>query len=74
MYAQVSPPIGEDFVVAFHPENYVIFRGSDPNALRKVCRQLRWEIVSDTASASVAERAGVITEQVAAAEEKGSTQ
>jgi hypothetical protein len=46
---------GEDVVVAFQPENYVIFRGRDPNALRKVCRQLRWEIASDTASADVAE-------------------
>jgi hypothetical protein len=42
---------GQDFVVAFQPENYVIFRGDDPNALRKVCRQLRWETVMDTAPA-----------------------
>jgi hypothetical protein len=40
-----------DFVVAFQPENYVIFRSTDPNALSKVCRQLRWNIVHDTALA-----------------------
>ena len=40
-------PDGQDFVVAFQPEDFVIFRSDEPNALRKVCRQLRWEIVSD---------------------------
>jgi hypothetical protein len=41
---------GKDFVVAFQPENYVIFRGDDPNALRKLCRQLKWQTITDTAS------------------------
>jgi hypothetical protein len=41
----------EDFVVAFQPEDFVIFRNKDANALRKVCRFLQWEIVTDTASA-----------------------
>jgi hypothetical protein len=40
----------DDFVVAFQPEDYVIFRDRDANALRKVCRFFQWEIVSDTAS------------------------
>jgi hypothetical protein len=39
---------GNDFVVAFQPEDFVIFRNNDPNALRRVCRFLRWDIVSDT--------------------------
>jgi hypothetical protein len=40
----------DDFVVAFQPEDYVIFRNQDANALRKVCRFLQWEVVTDTAS------------------------
>ena len=39
---------GDDFVVAFEPDGFIIFRNSDAKALRKVCRSLRWEIVSDT--------------------------
>jgi hypothetical protein len=46
-------PDDGDFVVAFQPEDYIIFRNQDPNALRKVCSFLRWEIVADTASATV---------------------
>jgi len=38
-----------DFVVAFQPEDVIIFRNPDANALRKICRPLRWKIVSDTA-------------------------
>jgi hypothetical protein len=38
-----------DFVVAFQPEDVIIFRNPDAGALRKICRQLRWEIISDTA-------------------------
>ena len=38
-----------DFVVAFQPEDVIVFRNPDANALRKVCRHLRWTIVSDTA-------------------------
>jgi hypothetical protein len=40
----------EDFVIAFQPEDYVIFRNQDANTLRRVCRFLQWEIVTDTAS------------------------
>jgi hypothetical protein len=40
----------EDFVVAFQPEDFVIFRNQDADALRKVCRFLQWEVVADTAS------------------------
>lgn len=36
-----------DFVVAFHPENVVVFRHQNAHALRKVCWKLRWEIVAD---------------------------
>jgi len=39
---------GDDFVVAFEPDGFIIYRNSDADALRKVCRLLRWEIVSDT--------------------------
>ena len=40
----------KDFVVAFQPEDFVIFRHGDANELRRVCRLLRWEVVSDTVS------------------------
>jgi len=38
-----------DFVIAFQPEDVIVFRNDDAAALRKVCRQLRWKIISDTA-------------------------
>ena len=38
----------KDFVVAFQPEDFVVFRSGRASALRKVCSSLRWEIVSDT--------------------------
>jgi hypothetical protein len=41
---------GDDFVVAFEPDGFIIFRNRDADALRKLCRSLRWEIVSDTTS------------------------
>jgi hypothetical protein len=28
----------------------MVFRDDDPNALRKLCRQLKWQTISDTAS------------------------
>jgi hypothetical protein len=37
----------KDFVVAFQPEDHVVFRHTDASALRDVCRKLRWEIVDD---------------------------
>ena len=40
---------GEDFVVAFQPEDTIVFRNGDPVALRKICGVLRWKIISDTA-------------------------
>jgi len=39
---------GEDFVVARQPDGAVIFRHKEAIALRKLCRSLRYEIVSDT--------------------------
>jgi hypothetical protein len=39
---------GADFIVAFQPDNIVVFRHGVANELRKMCRSLRWEIVSDT--------------------------
>ena len=39
---------GEDFVVAFQPDNIIALRNSEASALRKMCHSLRWEIVSDT--------------------------
>lgn len=38
---------GDDFVVAFLPEDFVVFRHHDVSALRRVCRGLRWEILRD---------------------------
>jgi hypothetical protein len=39
---------GEDFVVAFLPQNIVAMRHSEAKELRRMCYSLRWEIVSDT--------------------------
>lgn len=39
---------GEDFVVAFHPQNIIALRHSEAHELRKMCHSLRWEIVRDT--------------------------
>ena len=39
---------GEDFVVAFHPQNVIAFRHDEASELRRMCHSLRWEIVSDT--------------------------
>ena len=41
---------GDDFVVAFEPDGFIIFRNKDADALRKLCGSLRWEIVNDTTS------------------------
>jgi hypothetical protein len=38
---------GDDFVIAFQPDGFIVFRDGNPDALRKVCRSLRWQIVSD---------------------------
>ena len=38
---------GDDCVVLFYPEEIVVFRNADPNALRKMCAFLRWKIISD---------------------------
>jgi hypothetical protein len=40
---------GKDFVVVYETEDIVAFRNEDANALRKVCRWLRYRIVSDRA-------------------------
>ena len=37
-----------DYAVAFKPDDVIVFRNPGANALRKLCRQLRWEIISDT--------------------------
>jgi hypothetical protein len=42
---------GDDFVVLFYPEDVVVFRHTDAQALRKMCAFLRWKIVSDSSSA-----------------------
>jgi hypothetical protein len=36
---------GDDFVVSFQPENIVVFRHNEVNALRRICRSLHWEII-----------------------------
>ena len=38
-------PDGGDFVIAYEPERFIIFRGKDPSALKKLCGQLHWEVV-----------------------------
>jgi len=42
----------DDFVVAFEPDGFIIFRNKDADALRKLCGSLRWEIVNDTTSSA----------------------
>jgi hypothetical protein len=42
---------GDDFVVTFYPEDAIVFRHTEPSALRKVCTGLRWKIISDSSSA-----------------------
>jgi len=37
----------EGFVVAYQPEDVVVFRNCNSQALRKLCLQLRWDIISD---------------------------
>ena len=39
---------GDDFVVAFEPDNIVVFRHTEADKLRNMCHRLRWEIVRDT--------------------------
>jgi hypothetical protein len=39
---------GEDFVIAFQPEDLIVFRNASADALRRACNFLRWEVVSDT--------------------------
>jgi hypothetical protein len=39
---------GRDFVVAFQPENIIVFRHNEATALRRMCYKLRWGVVSDT--------------------------
>lgn len=45
---------GDDFVVAFEPDGFIIYRNQDADALRKLCRSLRWEIVSDASAEETA--------------------
>ena len=44
---------GDDFVVSLMPNDLVIFRNESADALRKVCKGLRWAVVSDTATAAI---------------------
>jgi hypothetical protein len=39
---------GKDFVVAFQPDDVIVFRHQFASPLRKLCGSLRWEIVNDT--------------------------
>ena len=39
---------GDDFVVLFYPEDIVVFRHNEPNALRKMRTFLRWKIIGDS--------------------------
>jgi hypothetical protein len=38
----------EDYVIVMQPEDVVVFRNPNANALRKACNFLRWEVVSDS--------------------------
>jgi hypothetical protein len=37
----------KDFVIVFQPEDLIVFRNASASALRKACRFLRLEVVSD---------------------------
>jgi hypothetical protein len=39
---------GDDFVVAFYPEDLVVFRHNEAEPLRKMCAFLQWKIISDS--------------------------
>jgi hypothetical protein len=43
---------GDDFVVSLMPNDIIIFRNESADALRKLCKGLRWAVVSDTAIVS----------------------
>jgi hypothetical protein len=42
---------GDDYVVAFCPENVVAFRHDEPEPLRRMCGFPRWKIISNGAAA-----------------------
>jgi hypothetical protein len=44
---------GDEFVVSLMPNDLVIFRNESAEPLRKLCKGLRWAVVSDTAIASI---------------------
>jgi hypothetical protein len=44
---------GNDFVIFLMPNDVIIFRNESADASRKLCRGLRWAVVSDTAIASI---------------------
>jgi hypothetical protein len=46
---------GDDFVVSLMPNDLVIFRNESADALRKLCKGLRWAVVSDTATVSISD-------------------
>ncbi len=48
---------GEDFVVVFEAEDIAAFRSEDANALRKICRWLRYAITYDHALTNAEEKA-----------------
>jgi hypothetical protein len=48
---------GAEFVVSFYPENIVVFRHTEPIALRKMCAFLRWQIVADNSTSGAATNA-----------------
>lgn len=50
---------GDDFVVLFYPEDIVVFRHTDPQALRKMCAFLKWKIISDSTASN--DTGGTIT-------------
>jgi hypothetical protein len=47
-------PDGDDFVVTLYPEDAIVFRHTEPRALRKVCSGLRWKIICDSSGADEA--------------------
>jgi hypothetical protein len=48
---------GAEFVISFYPENIVVFRHTEPIALRKMCTFLRWQIMADNSGSGAATNA-----------------
>jgi hypothetical protein len=50
---------GAEFVVSFYSENIVVFRHTEPNALRKMCSFLRSQIMADNSGSDATTAAAI---------------